>query len=95
MPRKKLRAGCEKNLRASTKLFFALHDNQYAMRKSALITGAAGVAVTALTWAAIATARGLPATLPHHLLLYVAAGLAWAVAALIVPGVCRRRARSS
>jgi hypothetical protein len=69
---------------ASAKLFSALHDNQDAMRRSALITGLAGVAVVALTWGAIATTRGLPGTLPRHLLLYVAAGLAWAAAAQLV-----------
>jgi hypothetical protein len=54
------------------------------VRKSALITGVAGIAVVALTWGAIATARGLPATLPRHLLLFVSAGLAWAAAVLVV-----------
>lgn len=54
------------------------------MRRSALITAVAGAGVCALTWGAVATARGLPATLPRHLLLYVAAGLAWAAAALVL-----------
>jgi len=63
------------------------------MRRSALITAVAGVAVVALTWAAIATARGLPATLPRHLILYVAAGLAWAAAALVVQRLPASRAQ--
>jgi hypothetical protein len=54
------------------------------MRRSALITGVAGAAVFALTWAAVATTRGLPASLPRHLLLFVAAGLAWLAASLVV-----------
>lgn len=54
------------------------------MRRAALITSLCGVALVALTWAAIATTRGLPATLPRHLLLYVAAGLAWLAASLVV-----------
>ena len=54
------------------------------MRRAALITALCGVALVALTWAAIATTRGLPATLPRHLLLYVAAGLAWLAASLVV-----------
>ncbi|MCA1663792.1 MAG: glycosyltransferase 87 family protein, partial [Myxococcales bacterium] len=53
------------------------------MRRSALITGLAGAAVVALTWAAIATSRGLPGTLPRHLLLYMAAGLTWLAAAFV------------
>ena len=63
------------------------------MRRSALITGVAGVAVVALTWGAVASARGLPATLPRHLLLYVAAGLAWAAAALVVQRLPASRAQ--
>ncbi len=63
------------------------------MRRSALITAVAGVAVVALTWAAIATARGLPATLPRHLLLYVAAGLAWVAAAVVVQRLPSSRAQ--
>ena len=63
------------------------------MRKSALITAAAGAGVVALTWGAIASARGLPASLPRHLLLYVAAGLAWAAAALVVQRLPPSRAQ--
>jgi hypothetical protein len=63
------------------------------MRRAALITGLAGFAVVALTWAAIATAHDLPATLPRHLLLYVAAGLAWATAAVVVPRLPASRAQ--
>ena len=81
---KKLRRFAKNLFAANAKLFFALHDNQDAMRTSALITAAAGAGVVALTWGAIASARGLPASLPRHLLLYVAAGLAWAAAALVV-----------
>jgi len=63
------------------------------MRRAALITGLTGIAVTALTWAAIASARGLPETLPRHLLLYVAAGLAWATGAVVVPRLAASRAQ--
>ncbi len=63
------------------------------MRRAALITAACGVAVVALTWAAIATARALPASLPRHLLLYVAAGVAWATSALVVPRLAPSRAQ--
>jgi hypothetical protein len=63
------------------------------MRRSALITGVAGVAVVALTWGAIATTRGLPATLPRHLLLFVAAGLAWLAASLVVQRLAASRAQ--
>ncbi|MGZ3405421.1 MAG: hypothetical protein ACXVAN_03190 [Polyangia bacterium] len=63
------------------------------MRRGALITGLAGLAVVAPTWAAIATARGLPATLPRHLLLYVAAGLTWAAASMVVARVPASRAQ--
>jgi alpha-1,6-mannosyltransferase len=63
------------------------------MRRAALITGLAGLAVVALTWAAIATARDLPATLPRHLLLYVAAGLTWAAASIVVARVPTSRAQ--
>ncbi|HEY2749687.1 MAG TPA: glycosyltransferase 87 family protein [Polyangia bacterium] len=54
------------------------------MRRAALITALCGVALVALTWAAIATARALPASLPRHLLVYLAAGLAWLVASLVI-----------
>ena len=63
------------------------------MRRAALITGLAGAVVLALTWAAIATARGLPATLPRHLLFYVAAGVAWAAAARVVTRLPASRAQ--
>ena len=43
-----------------------------------------GLALVALTWAAIATARDLPASLPRHLLLYVSAGLAWLAGSIVV-----------
>ncbi len=54
------------------------------MRRAALITALCGAALVALTWAAIATAGALPASLPRHLLVYVAAGLAWLTASLVV-----------
>ena len=54
------------------------------MRRAALVTALCGIALVALTWAAIATGRGLPASLPRHLLLYVAAGFAWLAASLVV-----------
>jgi hypothetical protein len=54
------------------------------MRRGATLTAVAGLAVVALTWAALASTRGLPASLPRHLLLYVAAGLAWAAAVVLV-----------
>jgi hypothetical protein len=63
------------------------------MTRSAIMTLLLGVAVVALTWAAVASARTLPATLPHHLLLFVAAGLAWAVAAVVVPRLAPSRAQ--
>jgi hypothetical protein len=63
------------------------------MKRGALITGGAGLAVVALTWAAVATTRGLPATLPRHLLLYVAAGLTWAAASFVVMRVASSRAQ--
>jgi hypothetical protein len=63
------------------------------MRRSALITGLAGAAVVALTWAAIATSRGLPATLPRHLLLYMAAGLTWLAAAFVTERLPASRAQ--
>ena len=63
------------------------------MRRSALITGLAGAAVVALTWAAIATSRDLPATLPRHLLLYMAAGLTWLAAAFVTERLAASRAQ--
>jgi hypothetical protein len=63
------------------------------MRRAALITGVCGIGVTALTWAAIATTRTLPSALPRHLLLYVAAGLAWAAATLVVTRLPPSRAQ--
>ena len=63
------------------------------MRRSALITGLAGAAVVALTWAAIATSRGLPESLPRHLLLYVAAGLSWLAAAFVTERMAASRAQ--
>lgn len=55
------------------------------MRRGALLTTLVGLGVVALTWATLATTRALPATLPRHLLLFVAAGLAWAAATVLVP----------
>ena len=78
-------AGEKKIFAHGTKLFSALRDNPFAMTRAALLTLVLGIAVLALTWAAVASARALPATLPHHLLLFVAAGLAWAAATVVVP----------
>lgn len=63
------------------------------MTRGGLVTFLLGVAVVASTWAAIAGARALPATLPHHLLTFVAAGLAWAAAARVVPRLEPSRAQ--
>src|SRR5438309_2160994 len=63
------------------------------MKRSALITGLAGAAVVALTWAAIATSHGLPATLPRHLLLYMAAGVTWLAAAFVTARLPASRAQ--
>lgn len=63
------------------------------MKTSALITGLAGAAVVASTWAAIATAHALPASLPRHLLLYLAAGSAWLVAAFVIVRLPQSRAQ--
>lgn len=54
------------------------------MRRAALITALCGVALVALTWAAIATTRALPASLPRHLLLFVAAGVAWLTSSFVI-----------
>jgi hypothetical protein len=63
------------------------------MKRAALITGLAGIAVVALTWSAIATALALPEMLPRHLLLYVAAGVTWAASALLVSRLPSSRAQ--
>ena len=63
------------------------------MKRAALFTAAAGLAVAALTWAAIATTRGWPAAVPRHLLYYVAAGVAWAGAVALVPRLPSSRAQ--
>ena len=44
-----------------------------------------GLLVAALTVAAVATARGLPAHHTRHLLLYIGAGAAWAATVVIAP----------
>jgi hypothetical protein len=78
--------GFEKYFSAlSTQLFLAHGDNSLVMRRAVLITASAGLAVLATTWwQAIASTRGWPATLPRHLLWYVAAGLAWMAATAVV-----------
>ncbi|MDB4970502.1 MAG: hypothetical protein JWN44_6191 [Myxococcales bacterium] len=63
------------------------------MKRALVLTALAGLAVVALTWAAIATTRGWPATVPRHLLYYVAAGLAWAAAVVVVPRLTASRAQ--
>lgn len=63
------------------------------MRRAALLTALFGLVVVALTSAAIATTRGWPATLPHHLAWFVAAGLGWAAAVVAVPRLPASRAQ--
>jgi hypothetical protein len=56
-----------------------------------VVLSALGVAVLALTWATVRTSRGWPDGLHAHLGLYVAAGAAWAIAALLVPRLAEGR----
>jgi hypothetical protein len=63
------------------------------MKRAAIFTAVAGLAVVALTWAALATTRGWPATVPRHVLYYVAAGIAWIAAVVVVPRLEPSRAQ--
>lgn len=77
----------------SRKLFPALRDNHHDMRRAALITALTGLVVLALSWATVATTHGWPASLPRHLLLYVAAGASWAASTVVVPRLTASRAQ--
>ncbi|HEY7956544.1 MAG TPA: glycosyltransferase 87 family protein [Polyangia bacterium] len=61
------------------------------MRRAGVVLAALGIAVLALTWATVATSRSWPATFERHLLLYVCAGAAWAIALLLLPRLPRGR----
>jgi hypothetical protein len=52
------------------------------VRRAAVTFAALGVSLLALVWAAVATTREWPLSLPRHLALLVAAGVAWAAAVL-------------
>lgn len=63
------------------------------MNRAAISTALVGVPVAVLTGAAVLATRGLPETLPRHLALFVAAGVAWAVAVVVVPRLAASRAQ--
>jgi hypothetical protein len=60
------------------------------MRATLTLAGL-GLAACALTWAVIATAHAPPDEHARHLLLYIAAGAAWAAALAILPRLARAR----
>jgi hypothetical protein len=63
------------------------------VQRATLTLAALGIGVMALTWATVATSRGLPEGLPRHLLLWVAAGGAWALVLAVLPRLASTRAQ--
>jgi hypothetical protein len=55
------------------------------MPRPTLALAALGSTTAALTWGTVATTRGWPVRLPLHLLLFVAAGGAWALSLALLP----------
>jgi hypothetical protein len=68
-------------------------DDETVQQRATLALAALGIGVVALTWATVATSRALPARLPCHLLLWVAAGGAWALALAVVSRLASARAQ--